>query len=714
VNQRSVRTTAFFVALGIAACVLLLGTMAGYLYLNAARMTENRNQSIHTANVMSTARALLAALDEAESGQRGYLLTGDQSYLAPYIQSLAATPGLLTQLRELTADDPLQGRRVAELQNAIAQNLNEMKEAITIFEASGAEAGRDFVKANAGRDIMSDIRRAIDGILGTEDAAFAERINRVGVAERNNELIVLFTVGGTLLVLAISAGMLFSAFRQSDRSQSVLQATINGITRGIAAFEKDRLVAWNDRFVALFGVPADLAKIGTPMSRFAAAGFDGVLSDLHIQMERARQKNETIAIERTRPDGTVFAMFFSPPRDGIATFGAADVTLDRQRDHFLRHAQKMDALGKMTGGIAHDFNNLLTVVLMNLDVLHDDPSIMQKFGRRIELMSAATQKGATLVQQLLAYARKQPLEPEVVDLRDLMPGLIDLIKRTIGEDIEVEGSIGKEICPTIVDPAQFESSVLNLALNARDAMPDGGRLHLELAKVALDETYTAIHAEVEPGDYVLLTVTDTGCGMAPEIAARAFDPFFTTKGNGQGTGLGLSMVYGFVKQTGGHIDLTSEPGKGTTFKLYFPVCRDAIVESDQAPRSPPPKGTENILIVEDDDRLRTTAAGALRDLGYETLQAANSQSALAVLESGAPVDLLFTDMILSGPFNGRKLAAAARGLRPQIKVLYTSGYIDKAERQYDEIDNASGLLNKPYQIGDLAKKLRSLLVDPVS
>ena len=523
--------------------------------------------------------------------------------------------------------------------------------------------------------------------------------------------IALLMVGGMLLVLVASAGMLLFAFRRSYRSQSVLQATINGLTRGVAAFENGRLVAWNGRFVEIFGIPSDKAKVGTPLAQFEQADSDGLLSDLGAQMENARTSNQTVTIERTRADGTIIALFFSPPMQGVAAFGAVDMTLRRQRDRFLQHAQKMDALGYMTGGIAHDFNNLLTVVLMNLDVIREDPSIMQKFGRRVELMSAASQKGSSLVRQLLAYARKQPLEPEVVDLRELMPGLVDLIKRTIGEDIDIETKVSDDVWTTIVDPAQFESAVVNLALNARDAMPEGGKLSLELANTALDAAYATLHAEVTAGDYVMFAISDTGCGMPPEVIARAFDPFFTTKGDGRGTGLGLSMVYGFVKQTGGHIKIYSVSGRGTTFKLYFPRCHEIAIESKPSSQAAAPTGTETILIVEDDDRLRTTTDGVLKDLGYETLQAANGHSALALLEKGKPVDLLFTDMILSGPVSGRKLAEAAREIQPKIKILYTSGYREKATQHECQLDQTVGLLNKPYRVEELATTLRSLLAD---
>ncbi len=434
-----------------------------------------------------------------------------------------------------------------------------------------------------------------------------------------------------------------------------------------------------------------------------------MLADLTEQLNRARDAKQGLMIDRTRPDGAVFQLFFSPPLGGIAVFGADDVSVQRQSDRFMQNAQKMDALGQLTGGIAHDFNNVLTVVLMNLDVIRNDPTVKEKFGRRIELMSAASHKGAALIRQLMAFARKQPLEAEVVDLKDLMPGLVDLIKRTIGENIDVEVGVDAGIWPTIVDPAQFESTALNLALNARDAMPNGGSLIIELANTTLDDAYAKRHREVTPGDYVLFAVSDTGSGMTPDVLSHAFDPFFTTKSEGRGNGLGLSMVYGFVKQTGGHVQLYSEPGNGTTIRLYFPRCREEATSTPSSPAVSAPTGTETILVVEDDDRVRTTTVGVLKDLGYHTLQAANGQSALTLLEREKPVDLLFTDMVLSGSVNGRMLAEAARELQPAIKILYTSGYTEKMERHHGQFDPGTGLLSKPYCTDELAVKLRHVI-----
>jgi len=534
---------------------------------------------------------------------------------------------------------------------------------------------------------------------------------RLDLARGGGDIILLSIIAGALAMIVPAALALLFVLRRSHRSRSVLRATVNGIAQGVAAFQKGRLIAWNEQFVELLGIPAGLAEPGTPMSRFEETDRGGLLGDLSEQMARAEAMNQTIQVERIRADGAVINLFFSAPQDGIAAFGAIDVTLRRQRDRFLEHAQKMDALGHMTGGIAHDFNNLLTVVLMNLDVMREDRAIMQKFARRIDLMTAAAQKGSSLVKQLLAYARKQPLEPEVVCLGDLVPGLLDLVKRAIGEDIDVTVDFAEEIWPTILDPAQFESAVLNLALNARDAMPEGGSLAVGLANVSIADSALA-GDEMPFGDYVVFSLSDTGCGMAPAIAARAFDPFFTTKDEGQGTGLGLSMVYGFVKQTGGEIKIASEIGKGTTIRLFFPKCSKVTAAPDDAPEPSLQTGTETILVVEDDDKLRATTVGVLKDLGYEILQASDGPSAIAILQTVPSVDLLFADFILSGSVSGQRLADIARELHPWIKILYTSGYAERAKRSGAQNEPASALLSKPYQIAELAAKVRNVLGNP--
>jgi PAS domain S-box-containing protein len=380
----------------------------------------------------------------------------------------------------------------------------------------------------------------------------------------------------------------------------------------------------------------------------------------------------------------------------------------RQTEIALRQSQKMEAVGKLTGGVAHDFNNLLQVIGGNLQLLQRD-IIGERAQRRLETAVSAVERGAKLASQLLAFARRQPLEPVVINLGRLVRGMGDLLRRALGEGIELETVIDGGLWNTLADPNQLENVILNLAINARDAMDGEGRLTIEAGNAMLDDHYALFHQDVEPGHYVMLAISDTGSGMTPEVMERAFEPFFTTKPEGRGTGLGLSMVYGFVKQTGGHIKIYSEVGQGTTMKIYLPRSLQAEVAPTEAVTGPIEGGTETILVVEDDPEVRATVVELLTELGYRVLKASDGQSALAVIQSGMPVDLLFTDVVMPGPVRSPELARQAQALLPDLEVLFTSGYTENAIVHGGRLDPGVSLLSKPYRREDLARKLRHML-----
>src|SRR6266481_769207 len=363
----------------------------------------------------------------------------------------------------------------------------------------------------------------------------------------------------------------------------------------------------------------------------------------------------------------------------------------------------------MTGGIAHDFNNFLTVVILNLDYIQHDNSISEKYGRRLQLALDAAYRGSKVVRQLIAYARKQPLEEEVVVLGEAMPAVVELVRRAVGETIEVEFVGSGSSWSTVLDPVQFEAAILNLALNAANAMNDGGKLTIELANVMLDDAYAARHPEVVPGQYVLVVLSDTGTGMPAKTVARAFDPFFTTQPEGRGSGLGLSMVYGFVRQSNGHIKIYSEPGHGTSVKLYFKRSRDDVVQRPETRSVRSLVGKETILVVEDDETLRTTVTATLKELGYTVLNAPHGAAALILLESSNRVDLLFTDIMMPGPVSSGTLVKTARELQPAIKILFTSGYTQNAITQHGRQPPGTHFLSKPYRKAQLAEKIRDVL-----
>lgn len=388
-----------------------------------------------------------------------------------------------------------------------------------------------------------------------------------------------------------------------------------------------------------------------------------------------------------------------------------DVTEQRYAEQVMQQAQKMEAVGQLTGGVAHDFNNLLMVVLGNLQFLASD---LKDNAGAIELLEAATQaarRGADLNSKLLAFSRRQRLSPTAINFNDMVEGMVGMLRRTLGEHIRIVVAPGAELPCAMADPTQLETALLNLAVNARDAMERGGTLTIETASVTLDEHYAQLEADVTPGPYVMLAVSDTGNGMEPEVRRRAFEPFFTTKETGKGSGLGLAMVYGFVKQSGGHLKIYSELRHGTTVKLYLPTIQ---VQSEAealaaATTQPQPTGHETILVVEDEEDVRRLVCRALGGLGYHVLQAGDGKTALALLKQEPTIDLIFTDVVLPGGVNGPELAHQAASLGRHIKVLYTSGYTGNALQQLDTLAAEIRLITKPYRIEELAQKVRTTL-----
>ncbi|MCZ4093553.1 PAS domain S-box protein [Sinorhizobium psoraleae] len=385
----------------------------------------------------------------------------------------------------------------------------------------------------------------------------------------------------------------------------------------------------------------------------------------------------------------------------------SDITARLAVEEQLRQAQKLEAIGQLTGGLAHDFNNLLTVLLGNAEVLVDRLSDDKDLRRLAEMTWAAAQRGSELVHRLLAFARRQALEPQVVDLNSLLDGLEALLRRTISQDIEIELLQPADLWKALVDPAQLETAILNLCINARDAMPCGGRLMIETANISLDEHLADWNADTAPGQYVVMTISDTGTGMEPHVLARAFEPFFTTKEAGKGSGLGLSMVFGFAKQSNGHVKIHSQPGEGTTVKMYLPRAVQADKETTSSPsRSKLPRGSETILLVDDNELVRTYAATQLANLGYKLVPASNGQEALDALREVSDIDLLFTDVIMPGRLSGRHLAEQARAIRPNLPILFTSGYADNGQ---DNLGPGCHFLRKPYRSSELAVKVRLML-----
>ncbi len=449
----------------------------------------------------------------------------------------------------------------------------------------------------------------------------------------------------------------------------------------------------------------------------------------HEDLERSRRINATA---RTRDDlhdvenrfvhadGTPRWISWRATTEGeyIYSYGR-DVTAEKQQaealehaEQALRQAQKMEAVGQLTGGIAHDFNNMLAVIMGSLDLLNRrigdaDP----RAKRQLDAASEAARRAASLTQRLLAFSRQQPLKPEAINANALVAGMSDLLHHSLGSDIRLETVLAAGLWRVHADPNQLENVILNLSVNARDAMPEGGRLTIETQNAHVDERYAAAHLGVATGQYVLIAISDTGSGMTQEIIAKAFDPFFTTKDVGKGTGLGLSQVYGFVKQSGGHVKIYSEPGHGTSVKIYLPrslaPAVDDLPDADTADL-PLGEGQEVVLVVDDEPAVRQFSVDALQELGYRVLEADGAASALRVLEAHPEIDLLFTDIVMPD-VNGRKLADAAREKRPGLRVLYTTGYTRNAVVHNGVLDPGVELIGKPYSLEQLAAKVRQVL-----
>jgi len=424
-------------------------------------------------------------------------------------------------------------------------------------------------------------------------------------------------------------------------------------------------------------------------------------------------------VEAQRKDGSVFPIELSVGEakqdDGNAVFvGIIHDITDRKRVmEQLVQAQKMESVGQLSGGIAHDFNNLLTVMIGNAEAISEALSARPDLKAMADMIVAAGERGASLTQRLLAFSRRQNLRPETIRCNELLASIEQLLRRTLREDIDIQISADRQLWQAYADPAQLESAILNLSLNAQDAMPDGGSISITTANITLDKSYRERNLEVRPGNYVMLSVTDDGQGMTPEVLRHAFEPFFTTKEVGKGTGLGLSMVYGFIKQSNGHVTIYSEPGLGTTVRLYLPAAQGDAGELDAGgemePHSAAKPQVKTVLVVEDDPFVRVYAVTCLEGLGYRVLSAVDGQEALGFLGTHEEIDVLFTDIVMPGGINGRELAERAQEMRPRLKVLMTSGYALDMLKARGRMPVDAILLNKPYRKAQLDRAIREAL-----
>ncbi len=507
-----------------------------------------------------------------------------------------------------------------------------------------------------------------------------------------------------------------SDYRESEQFlRAILDHTGDAV---ICIDERGLVTVYNSMAEAIFGYAADevLGKnVNMLMPEPDRTRHDGYIKS-YLETGVAKIIGSGREVRGCRKDGTVFPLGLTVTETAVGgkrgfVGTLRDLTETKRLQEQLLQALKMEAVGQLTGGIAHDFNNLLTVVMGNAETLSEALADNPRLKHLVEMISTAANRGADLTKSLLVFSRKQTLAPKITDINGLVSGMKGLLRRTLGEQIEVKMRLAKDLRAVMTDTVHLESVVLNLCLNARDAMPKGGRLTIEASNAELTEDYTRQEKEVVPGSYVMIAISDTGTGMAPEVLAKAFDPFFTTKEVGKGSGLGLSMVYGFIKQSKGHIKIYSEPGIGTTIKLYLPVANTGADIPGVATSDPVEitGGSETILVVEDDDMVRGYAESVLDSLGYRVLSSRDGQAALTVLRQGQKVDLMFTDIVMPGGMNGYQLADEARRLRPALRILFTSGYTAGVLELENMANPDIDLLSKPYLRHELAARLRKAL-----
>jgi signal transduction histidine kinase/DNA-binding response OmpR family regulator len=702
----------------VAVPLFLILALVAYLTIQfAANERTAQGWVRHTYKVMEAQRRLEEDVMGAETGQRGYLITRDPVFLNGYHRYVGQVPADLSDFRNLTRDNPAEQARAGRLQTLIQARLQGL-DAATRLEPALMVAPPPVVLTalERGRQQMTAVRREVNGGLDEEQTLLDQR----DASRRDTEnLEIGFALGAgilTLGILLLAAALLVRNNVSLTASESaraneaaILQATLETVREGVAYFTSDGLLcALNARFSTLLDLPAELTQV--QKSRLPALR----------QLEAGRSSGAQIFTPPAEgQDGSDTQHLVWADREldvykaGVATGGfliaVVDVTARMRAESMVRQSQKMEAIGHLTGGVAHDFNNLLQIISANLDLAVAAAPIVADPRLRERLQNAilAVGRGSRLTGQLLAFARRQALEPKSVDLGRVIRDMSDMLRRTLGENVQVETVIAGGLWNTLVDPNQVENTVLNMAINARDAMPDGGKLTLEVSNAFLDDAYAAAHAEVTPGQYVMLAVSDTGTGMTPEVVARVFEPFFTTKAEGKGTGLGLAQAYGFTKQTGGHIKIYSEIGEGTTIKLYLPRTRRETDQLDVSAGLPAEGGDEHILVVEDDEGVRAAVVDMLSELGYRVSRSENAESALALLQTEVP-DLIFTDVVMPGAISTREFTRLAQDMHPGIKVLYTSGYTQNAIVHNGKLDDDALLLSKPYRKDELARKLRSV------
>jgi PAS domain S-box-containing protein len=727
-RQKAVLWLAFAILLAVSLLALL-----SIQRLIAAGARVEKSQT-----VLIEINRFLSDLKDVETGGRGYALSeGDIRHLQRMTQGISATHTTARRLRIL-AEDPELHRALDRLFQLADIRIESSRQLI-------AERGdRQATRRNllVGMKLMDGIRDQVSTILTTQQRQYRLESQQL---DRQAWITSIALVVGVVLCLAAIAWLFAIHGRESQRRRR-LEEELRALNLELEDRVQERTaevkrsgdllnaVVENLPDMILLKEPSDdgfrYVLINAAGERLIGRDRSEVIGrterDLFPPEEAAivLQSNKAVAEsgqarsftdrKLTTPTGVRTVETRMVPisnGNGARTLILAiirDVTDAKAREEQLRQLQRMDAIGRLTGGVAHDFNNLLAIIHGNSELLRSRYENESDAAEMIDDVIGAAARGAELVRRLLAFARMQHLEPESVDLNARLHNVLGLLQRALGENMGIRVKTAKRLWPATVDPTQVDDALVNLAINARDAMPEGGTLTLETQNVSLDQDYAAHHVEVTPGDYVMLAVSDTGSGMPPEVIARAFEPFFTTKQEGQGTGLGLSQVFGWIKQSGGHIKIYSEVGHGTTIKLYLPRAETQSIEPAPHAEAATPNGDETILVVEDNPTVRKTVIRQLHDLGYKTVEAENGRSALQLVRDGLTFDLLLTDIVMPGGITGQQLADELRTSRPDLKVLFTSGYTELAANG-DLPARKDLLLSKPYRKQDLGRMVRATL-----
>ncbi|MGZ5904453.1 MAG: response regulator [Reyranella sp.] len=702
------RSTGVIVGLTIA---VLIGTGAMLAITHSNSAARQQRLVVGSYETLALMRQAIIALQDTEIGQRAYLLSGEVADLQPYERSRLRIETELRQLEAAAASDADTMQQVREFRAAANEKLEQLNSTVTTYQLYGRDAALSFERTGAGRKTSDQLRQIANSFIEGQRLLLARRLTMLRSEQDQSDIAGLLVMAGAFLCLIVgmyivvrSASRLEDTQRELGERSRLLQTTLESLQDPIFVIDpQGKVVAWNEPFVRFSG--------WDPIKQ-AALTRDHLLSD-RLPAVRALLAPLKLDAEVPGLSQTVRASYegrdYEVSRGAMTGGGAVvrfvDITEKLRDEMALRQGQKMEATGQLTGGMAHDFNNILQVIQANLDLMKGAVNSNPAMLARLHAAAAAADRGARLTQQLLAFARRQPLVPQPTNVARLVTDLADLLRNSLGERIAMQLRVTDDPWNARIDPGQLENAILNLAINARDAMPEGGTVTVEVANATLDRRYAALHPDVTPGPYVMVAVDDTGTGMPPEVAAQAFDPFFTTKRDGKGTGLGLSMVYGFVRQSNGHIRIDSAIGQGTSVKLYLPRTLDPVAETP-AGAAHAPAGRERVLVVEDNDEVRHAVVDMLTGWGYRVVAAENPDVAAAILERDAAFDLLFTDVVMPGSMSAIELAALAQRRRPEIAVLLTSGY---ARDLISEDRPDYPMITKPYRGEELMARLRSVL-----